>query len=101
LINAPYSQAGRVHRLTVRVTPKAGRDEFAGVVTMPNGRSVLSVRLAAPPVDNAANKALIAYLSKLLRVGRTSLRIVSGETRRLKVIEIQGASQEALARLTD
>ena len=101
LIEAPYRQTGENHRLTVRVTPKAGRDGLAGVVALRDGRSALSVRLAAAPVDNAANRALIAYLSKLLHIGKPSLRIVSGEASRLKTVEIQGSSHEALARLID
>jgi uncharacterized protein (TIGR00251 family) len=99
LIDAPYSRAGDVHRLVVRVIPNAKRNLVVGVVAAGHGRSALSIRLAAPPVDGAANKALIAYLAQLLGTGRANVRMISGHTSRLKIVEIHGATSEAMARL--
>ena len=72
----------------VRVTPRAGRTAFAGV----RGESLL-VRLAAAPVDGAANDALLAFLAEALRCPRRHLTIVSGERAREKVVRV--ASMEA------
>ncbi len=55
----------------------------------------------APPVDGEANDAVIAILSKALKVPRSSITIVKGRSTRLKVIQIDGLSdQEILARVT-
>lgn len=51
------------------------------------------VRLAAPPVDGAANDALIAFLAETLGVPRRSVAIVSGETSRDKRVEIEGLDE--------
>jgi len=69
--------------LEVRVIPRAQKTEFSGER---NGRTV--VRLAAPPVDGAANAALIGFLAEHYQVPRSRVRIVSGERSRNKRIEI-------------
>jgi uncharacterized protein YggU (UPF0235/DUF167 family) len=64
---------------------------------MQNG--VLRVRLQAPPVDGAANEALIAFLADELGVPRRHLRIVSGFGSRNKVLEVDSQSLPALDRI--
>lgn len=62
---------------------------------------LLKIRLAAPPVDGAANSALVAFIADELGVARSCVRIVSGSSGRRKLVEIEGATQEevdALAR---
>ena len=86
-------------RLTVRLTPRARRDELGGIVDAGGGRVALSVRLAAPPVDGAANRALIAFLAKCLDVPKSSIVIASGETARLKILSIGKVTEAALRRL--
>ncbi len=55
----------------------------------------------APPVDGEANDAVIALLSKALKVPRSSITIVKGQNSRMKLIQIEGLSdQEILARVT-
>ncbi len=84
-------------RLTVRVTPRAGRSAVAGVRD-----GVLLIKLAAAPVDGAANEALVALLSDVLHIPKRSIRIKSGERSRTKVVEIDGISDaEALRRLAE
>lgn len=78
----PYVQkAEGGFRLLVHVQPGAGRDEVAGEH---GGR--LKVRLKAPPVDGKANKALIAFLARLLDMKKNDLRLVGGETDRRKTL---------------
>ncbi|MDO8900536.1 MAG: DUF167 domain-containing protein [Phenylobacterium sp.] len=84
-------------RLAVRLTPKGGRDAADGWGQDAEGRAYLKVRVSAPPVDGAANGALIAFLAKTFRRPRSSLKIVSGETARLKLVEIADLAEEDLA----
>lgn len=86
-------------RLAVRVTPRAKRSELGGVADIGDGRVALSVRLAAPPVEGAANRLLINLLAESLEVPKSSIRIVSGETSRIKVVAIDSVSESALRRL--
>ena len=87
---APFTATATGARLMVRLTPKGGRDGVVGVTRDVDGRPALAVRVAAPPVEGAANAALIAYLARLLDVRKSALRIASGETTRVKRIEIDG-----------
>jgi Uncharacterized conserved protein len=82
-------------RLAVRVTPKGGRDAVDGWAVDDAGRTFLSVRIAAPPSDGAANAALLAFLAKRLGRPKSALRILSGETSRLKIIEADGLDEGA------
>lgn len=76
--------------LTVRVIPRANRTALAG-----ERAGALLVRLAAPPVEGAANAALIAFLAECLQVARRQLTIASGETSRDKRIQVSGLSADA------
>lgn len=71
--------------LLVRVTPRASRSGLAGV----RGGELL-VRLAAPPVDGAANDALIRFLADLLHVPRRDVTIAAGERGRSKRLVFAG-----------
>jgi uncharacterized protein (TIGR00251 family) len=56
----------------------------------------LKIRLAAPPVDGAANDALIAFLSQQLGVSRSTIHLLSGLSSRSKVVAVDGLSAEAV-----
>jgi uncharacterized protein (TIGR00251 family) len=56
----------------------------------------VKVRLAAPPVDGAANAALIEFVADALKIAKSRVRIVSGQTSRRKVVEVDGVSAEQL-----
>ena len=71
--------------------PRASRNEVAGW----KGR-VLCVRLTAPPVEGAANKACVEFLAERLGVKRHQVTLVSGEKSRDKVLAIEGMTQEDL-----
>lgn len=83
-----------VVRLTVRVQPRASKDEFAGV-----REGVVRVRLRAPPVDGAANEALIRFLADELGVSRRQVQIVSGFGSRTKTVEVDALARPALDRI--
>ena len=76
----------------VRLTPRAGRTSVDGVDD--DGR--LRVRVAAAPVDGAANEALIRLLATTLDVSRGSVTIESGATSRVKRIGIHGLDAAAI-----
>jgi uncharacterized protein (TIGR00251 family) len=81
-------------RIDVYVQPRASKTTVAG---MHDG--AIKIRLAAPPVDGAANAALIEFIAKRLGVSRARVRIAAGETSRRKVLEIDGV-EAALASAT-
>ena len=81
--------------LEIRVIPRAGRSGFAGLRD-----GALLVRLAAAPVDGAANDELIALLAKTLHIPKRDITILSGERSRSKRIRIAGIDRDqALAKL--
>ncbi|MGE0451037.1 MAG: DUF167 domain-containing protein [Vicinamibacterales bacterium] len=77
-----------------RVIPRASRSTVAGVR---DGRVL--VRLAAPPVDGAANEALVALLSSLFEIPKRSVRIIAGERSRAKVVVLEGVTADQAARV--
>lgn len=84
--------------LAVRLTPRGGRDAVDGWALDADGRPYLKVRVASPPVDGAANAALLALLAKTLRIPRSAVRLAAGDTARLKRLELDGVDAEDLAR---
>ena len=82
--------------LRVQVQPRASRDEVVG----PHGDG-LKIRITAAPVAGAANKHLLKFLAKKLRVSRSQMSIASGATSKAKSIVIEGiTADEVLQRLT-
>jgi hypothetical protein len=79
--------------LLVRVVPRAGRSGLAG-----ERDGALLVRLAAAPVEGAANTAMVRLLADALRVPRTSITIASGARSRDKRLAIAGVAADELAR---
>jgi len=81
---------------TVRVQPRASRDEFAGEY-----QDALKIRLTAPPVDDRANTALCKLLAARLKVPLSAVRIASGERSRHKRVEIRGVTAEMVRALAE
>ena len=77
--------------LQVRLTPKGGRNE---VIRREAG--LLYVRVTAPPVDGAANKALIELLSSVLHVPKSKIAFQAGETSRDKTLRVAGLDAATL-----
>jgi len=75
----------------VQVVPRASRSEVVG-----EHNGALRVRLAAPPVDGAANDELRRLLARIFNVPRSSIQLVSGQGSRTKQIRIAGVDGEAL-----
>ena len=87
------------YRLTVRVTPKGGRDAVDGWAADEAGRPVLKVRVSAPAAEGAANAAVITLIAKALGRPRSAVRIAAGETARVKRLEIDGVDAGDVARV--
>jgi uncharacterized protein (TIGR00251 family) len=77
-------------RINVRVIPRSSKN----LIEWEEG--ALKVHLTAPPVDGAANDALIALLAQCLRVHKRDIQIVRGTTGRSKIVEISGISAETI-----
>jgi uncharacterized protein (TIGR00251 family) len=86
--------SGTVVRVSVHVQPRASRSEIIG-----QHGAALKVRLQAPPVDGAANEALVQLLSDSLGVSRRSVRVVAGATSRTKTVEVVGTTEAAVRAL--
>ena len=82
----PIEQSGGSVLLRLRVQPRAAHDEIAGL-----RGGAIQVRLHAPPVEGAANEALMRLLARQLRVPRSDIRLMTGHTSRSKVVTIEGA----------
>lgn len=89
----PISPTATGVRLRLRIQPRASREEVAGVAG-----DAIRVRLTAPPVDGAANEALIRFLAARLGVPRSAVELVSGRAGRTKLVAIAGLSVEEAAR---
>jgi uncharacterized protein (TIGR00251 family) len=80
--------------LTLHIQPGAKRSEFASL----HG-DALKVRLAAPPLDGKANEALLRFLAEELGIPKSAVNLKSGQASRRKVLEVAGATAEAVSHL--
>jgi uncharacterized protein (TIGR00251 family) len=83
-----YSPAGI--SVSLRVTPRGGRDAIDGIETLANGRGVVKVRVRAIAEGGEANRAVTELLARSLGVSRASVRLLSGSTSRIKQIAVDG-----------
>ena len=83
----------RGNLLSVRVTPKASRNEIAGLHAAADGVVSLSVRVTATPDKGRANRAVIALLAKNTHASKSTFTLVKGETDRNKTFQISGTTE--------
>ena len=83
-------------RVTVRVQPRASDNRVAGV----HG-DALKVRLTAPPVDGAANVALVELLADTFGIPARDVTIVAGMSSRTKVVELARVTEDRVRRLVE
>jgi hypothetical protein len=86
-----YAEKDGMLSFRVRVVPRASRSEIVG-----EHDGALRVRIAAPPVDNAANEELTRLLARKLGVSRSAINITAGHSSKLKQLCVTGASADAL-----
>lgn len=80
-------------RLRVHITPRSSRNR---IIAWRDG--VLSVKLTAPPIEGAANKAAVEFLADCLHIGKSRIALVSGAKSREKTFEIADLSEQEIAR---
>ncbi|PZQ51311.1 MAG: hypothetical protein DI556_03840 [Rhodovulum sulfidophilum] len=85
----PWKEIPGGVELAVRLTPRGGRAAVEGIGDA-GGQPVLRVRVAAPPVDGAANTALVEALAAALGLPRSAIRFVAGERARVKRLRLLG-----------
>ena len=81
--------------LAVKLQPRASKNEVVGLHD-----GCLKLRITAPPVEGAANEAVVRPVAETLGIPRRQVRLVSGSTGRRKVLEIEGVSEAQLAGLS-
>jgi uncharacterized protein len=92
-LSSPLSPTAAGIRLRLHVQPRASKSELAGV----HG-DALKVRVAAPPVDGAANEALVRFPAEQLQVPRSAVRVELGTGSRTKVVTVDGVEPEVARR---
>jgi len=78
--------------LSVKLQPRASKNEIGGVLG-----EELRIKVTAPPVDAAANEALVRLLAESLDCPRSKVELVRGHTSRHKTIKLHGMTAEAVA----
>ncbi len=77
----------------VRIVPRASRSEIAG-----EHDGALRIRVAAPPVEGAANRELVRLLARQFKVAQSSIEIISGIASKNKIVRIAGVRIDQLSR---
>jgi len=86
-----YSEKDGVLTFKVRVVPRASRSAIVGAHD-----GALRVRIAAPPVNGAANEELVRILARAFKVSRSAVEIAAGQTSRLKEVAVNGIAPDML-----
>ena len=85
--------------LTVRLTPRGGRDTIDGIEVLADGRCVLKARVRVPASEGEANAALIKLLARALGVAPRAVTLVAGDTARIKRLHVAGEGRALAATL--
>jgi uncharacterized protein (TIGR00251 family) len=85
----PWRETTDGVELAVRLTPRGGTARIEGVAEW-HGHPCLKVRVPAPPVEGAANDALVAFLAKSLALPRSAVTLVAGDRARVKRLRLTG-----------
>jgi uncharacterized protein YggU (UPF0235/DUF167 family) len=85
--------------VTVRLTPRGGRDAIDGVSRLSDGRSVLKVRVRAHASEGEANAALGRLLAEVLGVPQRNVALAGGKAARVKTLQVAGDGPSLIAAL--
>lgn len=85
--------------VTVRATPRGGRDALDGIAALSDGREVLKVRVRVAPEDGAATAAVAKVIAAAAGVSASQVRLTSGATARVKTFRIAGDGPALAAKL--
>ncbi len=95
----PWRADGDGLRLSVRLTPRGGRDAIDGIEQLADGSVVLACRVRAAPSEGEANAALLALIGKALKLRQRDVGFIAGESARLKTLHLAGEPQALAAAL--
>jgi uncharacterized protein len=98
-VPAPWAAVAGGATLTVRLTPKGGRDAIDGIETLADGRTVLKAWVRAAPSEGEANAALIRLIAKTLGLPPRDVTLAAGASARVKRLKIAGDGPTLVARL--
>jgi len=98
-LSRPWSLFGDHLRLAVRLTPNGGRDGIDGIEADGEGETHLKARVTSVPEKGKANKALILLVAQSLRIPKSSISLVSGDTARKKILRIDGDPEDLAKKL--
>ena len=90
MADVPWRTSPAGVSVSLRVTPRGGRDDIDGVETLSDGKSVLKVRVRAIAHGGEANRAVTELLVDALGVPKRCVRLVSGATSRIKQVAVDG-----------
>ncbi len=90
----PYTESRDGIVFKVQVVPRASRSEIVG-----EHNGALRIRVAAAPVDGAANEELVRLLARALHVPRSAVEITAGHSRKLKTVRVAGLELSAIRNL--
>lgn len=85
-----YRQDGDGALIDILVRPNAKASAITGPLDIHNGAQALGVRLAAKPVEGAANKALTVLFAREMGVAKSAIRLVAGQKGRTKRLHVGG-----------
>jgi uncharacterized protein (TIGR00251 family) len=98
-LSRPWSLFDDHLRLAVRLTPNGGRDAIDGIEADGKGEAFLKARVTAVPEKGKANKALILLIAQSLRIPKSSVSLISGDTARKKILRIDGDPEDLVKKL--
>jgi uncharacterized protein YggU (UPF0235/DUF167 family) len=96
---APWAVTSDGILLTLRLTPKGGRDAVEGIEQMADGRAILKARVRAAATGGEANAALTRLIADALAVSPSRVTLIAGASARIKRLKIVGDSAVLVARL--
>ena len=99
MVGKPWSLTANGISLTIRLTPKGGRDAIDGVDVLADGRPVLKIRVCAAASDGEANAAMARLIAKAMDVPPRDVILAAGATGRIKRLVIAGDRPELVAAL--
>lgn len=94
-----FELEGDIIKLRVHVQPRSSRPGWGKTVDSQDNQW-LQLKVSAPPVEGAANEAVVKFIARELRVAKSRVKLIKGEKSRYKVVSIQGDRQtlQALAK---
>jgi uncharacterized protein YggU (UPF0235/DUF167 family) len=99
MVGKPWSVTAKGISLTIRLTPKGGRDAIGGIAVLPDGRPILKLRVRAAASEGDANAALIRLIAAAMHVPRHAVILAAGAAGRIKRLVISGDGPTLIAAL--